>query len=611
MLKHIKFTACMGVVMILCMPNNYAMDVRYRVKSTPQNVTLSITKKHVTPIALLAKPWVQRMLIYISMIANACRCCQGEDDIDIDVMEQISSLQIPHGPAPVQDHAPVSRQVPSAGAQHVSAISLSEIFRDDASIEQYYGKSKLILEDSFAKAPQKARNVVNILNHPELHAEVTGMRLLYGGSGAGKSTLARAIAYTAGWFIEVIYGADVRGEHRGSTSIKLQRNLKSIIAQRRNTIIIIEEMNRFFENYNDSRYDTGDTAEDFWTFLDRHSKNPRLFIIGTMNRIDKLPTQIQSRARLAWIELSNIQTTEQKAQQFMRMCTTSKYALDPAVTVQDIEGILADVGSSIEPRDFEGIVAEAVEIARETDLLSVPICLTKDHVQTVINRIKANDKAVKYGTVDKPEEQARHEESLKQQRELHNETTKMQKEHFVKGLVIQKAMQSNQLGASGSLNVNLGVISGTGSTSVNNISRYDTCLTDNLSDEDIQYYREQKQITEQRKNGQAKVKSEFSNLAARIRVWRQKLVAVNSSSSQSLIVTIDGLVQQIKQLYGDFKSIQIPSQEEAGNFSLKISKINEAMDGIKAKVEELVGPVDLADRRTGFGLRSLFLPWSS
>lgn len=611
MFKHIKFTCYMSSMIILCTPYSYAMDVRHRVGSTPQNVTLSITTKRVTPLSLLGKPWVQRMLVYMSMIANACRCCQPEDDIDIDVMEQASTLQPPHRAIPVHNTPPVPQQASSPVAQPVSQISLKAIFRDDASIEQYYGKSKLILEDSFAKAPQKARNVVSILKHPELHAEVARMRLLYGGSGAGKSTLARAIAYTAGWFIEVIYGSDVRGEHRGSTSIKLQQNLKSIIAQQRNTIIIIEEMNRFFENYNDSRYDTGDTAEDFWTFLDRHSKNPQLFIIGTMNRIDKLPPQIQSRARLAWIELGNTQTNQQKAQQFMRMCTTSRYVLDLAVTVQDIEEIFAEVGSSIEPRDFESIVAEVVEIAREADMLSMPLRLTKDHVQTVINSVKRNDTAVKYGTIDKPEEQARHEENLKQQRELHKETTKMQKEHFVKGLVIQKAMQSNQVGASGSLNVNLGVISGTGSTSVNNISRYDTCLTDNLSDEDIHYYREQKQITKQRKNGQAKVKNEFRDLAARMRVWRQKLVAVNSSSSQSLIVTIDSLVQQVKQLYGDFKSIQIPSQEEAGDFSQKISKINEAMDGIKAKVEELVGPVDLVDRRTGFGLRSLFLPWSS
>jgi hypothetical protein len=313
----------------------HPMDHDQQPMKTDQDDVSSVSPELFIPELLQLNPWIRRALMCRSMIASFCRYFKAEDEY-ADNYPQVSPLhsqplptfvgQAPASAAqasssapepkpqskPVvktpsstqgigaqpqpQSHSPFPAQAPSSaqglqpqplpvfGAKTSSSApepksSSSQPVPDDASIKKHYECDRQMLEDSFEEASQKAKNLVHLLNNQSLYMIESRMRLLYGEPGVGKSTLARAIAYKAGWRIACICGRQIRGEHRGTTSIKLQQKLQEIVAKGENTIIIIDEMNRLFEEYNNSNFDTGDTAEDFWTFLDSQVNNQQLFII--------------------------------------------------------------------------------------------------------------------------------------------------------------------------------------------------------------------------------------------------------------------------------------------------------------------------------------------
>jgi hypothetical protein len=126
-----------------------------------------------------------------------------------------------------------------------------------------------------------------------------------------------------------------------------------------------------------------------------------------------------------------------------------------------------------------------------------------------------------------------------------------------------------------------------GSGSVNNISWRDTCITNNLSDEEIQYYRKQKQLLQQRNAGQNRIHTVLQDLETKMSVCKQKLLKINSSRSQSLIATVDCMIEYRKQLSDDFNHIQIPSQIELDDFTQKLSKLDEAVGKMQLQCEAL------------------------
>jgi hypothetical protein len=326
---------------------------RFATGSTQTTMLDAIEPIH-TPAHLFKKSWRQRIMIGASLLVQCINNCCGYDDEDgngdyldyvrprpvaadvpvapvpaslpvttsdqsAEVPKATSTVQAPvslpisvpipssacRNVKPIAEEAPVSAPTSSAMpgpvdismAQPPAASSVPEQApnpetpgTDDEFILNHYQEPRSRLESALTNAPIEAMDLLDMLKYPALYSHKVRFAVLYGPPGIAKSTLAKAIAWKAGWFLELIVGRQVRAEHRGGASIKLQKKFEDIVAKKINTVIVIDEINRLFENYNSTKYDTGDTAEDFWTFLDSQRRNTHLYIIGTANQIDKLPS---------------------------------------------------------------------------------------------------------------------------------------------------------------------------------------------------------------------------------------------------------------------------------------------------------------------------------
>ena len=110
--------------------------------------------------------------------------------------------------------------------------------------------------------------------------------------------MAKAIAYKMaqkGWDCKFVSSTSLFGGHRDQTAMRLTQELESIVASKKPTIIIIDELHRLLENADSKHHDTDSTSTALWTFLDSQESNENFFLIGTMNRIDKLPQPFKSR----------------------------------------------------------------------------------------------------------------------------------------------------------------------------------------------------------------------------------------------------------------------------------------------------------------------------
>jgi len=584
--------------MLLCtLPTQLTGMENLKHRFTPEHATATMSESlnyASKPIHFYKKTWQQRIMTCASLLVQCFNNCYGYDDND-DYDREPEKLK-----TTIPNIVPEQNTKPETLSIRIStAIEPTTPATDPESIERHYGASKTRLEQVLSNAPTEAHDIIELLRTPSLYDEEVRITVLFGDPGVGKSTLARAIAYKAGWFVELMYGRQIRATHRGGTSINLQHKLDEVLSKKRKTVVVIDEINRLFEHYNSSKYDTGDTAEDFWTFLDEHQKNTNLYIIGTTNRIDKFPPQLQSRLRGSFIESTSPNTEIAMRNIFLQLFNTHTHELGKSCNTQFVLSFLRDEYiKQWNARDFAVLRSLAIRLARRANNINPRTIIEAPHLSAALTLIKNTSQKMKYGTEQESEEKVMHKENLRHQRALHDENIKMQKEHFVQGLVIQKKMQSNQKSEGGSLGFSVGTsglnINGSVSEGVNNISKDDNCITNNLSDEQIKLYREQQQIKDQRNNGKEQVKKLLKKLSIKISelaIQKKQLDTIQFSSTQSLIEAIDKVTQQSKRLSDSFSHIQIPSQEEINNYTQSINTLNQAIDILLPKVKSYLSSV--------------------
>jgi len=554
----------------------FAMDNgQQSMRTAQENVSLS-AQKLVTPELLLRKPWVRRLLVCVSMIANLCRYHESEDEYEVNHPELIQSRPTPLPasvvPIPAPVYGPTLQSMPCPARFNPASL-------DDASIKRYYERDRQMLEDTFADAdtPQEAKNLVHMLNNQSLYMIASRLRLLYGEPGVGKSTLARTIAFKAGWHIACICGRQIRGEHRGGTSIRLQQKLEEIVAKGQNTVIIIDEMNRLFEEYNNSNFDTGDTAEDFCTFLDSQEDNRQLFIIGTMNNVDKLPPQLQDRARCSWIKLEKPKALTGTVRLFKRICTSPQCVLDPSCTDQELTQFLTPLHGQWSPRNYKLLIGRASEMARGANPLVVPVPITKAHLQAVKAKIDISDKDTNYGS--------KHETRDEKEERRHQQNMKMNRENFVRNTMIQKDMQANQKSSSHSWGINAIIANYSYNNSSNNTALKAESITDNLSAEEMEIYREQLLLKVHREI--ATVRQKIADL----RILRQRLSnKVDEGSSEACLytATINDLIIRHRQAHATFDVLQTPSVAEITIMRDALSKIDKESAELMSNIQHYI-----------------------
>lgn len=301
------------------------------------------------------------------------------------------------------------------------------------------------LEFIFEHSPQKAQVIVNHLTDPNYFPHNKDYRSAYfvGEPGSGKTTMARAIAYKMskkGWDYKFIGSTELVGGHRDQTARQLKEELQKVVASKRPTIVVIDELHRLLENTESKHHDTDTAATALWLFLDKQRNNQNFFLIGTMNRITKLPKPLKDRVLIDVVKFHPIDDVKIKNLLFRHSITSHNMSFDNAVTDEFLDTELAKLGTCF-GRNLNKVSKLLFQIQRMDNKEKVMSSVVKKEIITKSIRLyieMRNDMDYDFVEETDEERQNRHHiENMNVQKQHHRESQVLQDQHFVQQQIIQ------------------------------------------------------------------------------------------------------------------------------------------------------------------------------
>ena len=308
------------------------------------------------------------------------------------------------------------------------------------------------MEFIFKSSPIEAREIVDHLQDPTYFIGNKDYRSSFfvGEPGTGKTMMAKAIAYKMakekGWEYKFVSSTSFLGEYRNQTAIHLQKELETIEKSKKPTIIIIDELHRLLENTNSKHHDTDSNVTALWTFLDKQKDNENFFLIGTMNRIDKLPKALKSRIVSDFILFPALTDPTIKNNILRRNLITLQSDLDKDIT----DDFLNKELKKIDPcfgRDLKKISNEIHRINRRNNPMQSSMTIVKKtSIEQAINAHIMRKAILKYETEDETDEE--------RQNRYHQENLNMHEQHFAQQQLMQIAINDHQNNASKNIYAN-------------------------------------------------------------------------------------------------------------------------------------------------------------
>ncbi len=280
------------------------------------------------------------------------------------------------------------------------------------------------MEFVFKYSPQEAQSIINYLQDPNYFPGIKNYRAIFfvGEPGTGKSITAKAIAYKMiqeGWEYKIISSTSLLGEYRNQTSVRLENELEKIRTSNKPTILIIDELNQLLENSNSTHHDTDTVSKSLWSFLDKQKSNNNFCLIGTMNRINKIPQQVKSR--VYFIEFDLMTDPKIKNNIIRRNLTNQKTKINPEVTDDFLDKELEKI-FPYSGRELEKISDEILIKSKLSNIKSSIVNINKDSISQGIATYLRKKTKEEYDIKEETDEE--------RQNRYHQETLKMHKEHF-------------------------------------------------------------------------------------------------------------------------------------------------------------------------------------
>lgn len=301
------------------------------------------------------------------------------------------------------------------------------------------------LEFVFECSPKRAQLIVEHLKDPHYFPHNRDYRSAYfvGEPGSGKTSMARAIGYKMskeGWNYVFVASTQLLGEYRNQTAIRLKEKLESAIKLRIPTIIIIDELNRLLENTESKHHDTDTAATTLWLFLDKQRNNENFFLIGTMNRVTKLPKPFKGRILIDIITFPKIEDAKTKNVIFRRSITSRNVAFDNEVTDEFLNAELGKLGPCV-GRNLNKISKLLFQLQKmENKDSGMSHVVKKEIITQAVSLYRELQKETDYDFVEETDDERQnryHMENMDLQKYHHRENQKLQEQHFVQQQFIQ------------------------------------------------------------------------------------------------------------------------------------------------------------------------------
>ena len=308
------------------------------------------------------------------------------------------------------------------------------------------------MELAFENAPKKAKCILNHLEDPTYFPLNENYRsaIFVGEPGTGKTCAAQYIVYKMaqkGWNHTFILSPELLKEYRNGTARKLKKELKASIASGKPTIVVIDELHQLLENSESKHHDSGATASAFWTFLDAQKDNKNFFLIGTMNRADKLPKPYKSRVLFNYIAFPTITDPHLQSKTFRIIFQNNNIIIDSDISDEFLTQEFKKMGSC-GGRDLYNLAAEVCKITKiDNPTASGSMVIKKTSILEAMNDFINAKIALRYDSKDETDEERQerhHQENINlqksyhdEQRLLHKEDQEKQELQFLQQLYIQ------------------------------------------------------------------------------------------------------------------------------------------------------------------------------
>lgn len=316
-----------------------------------------------------------------------------------------------------------------AEQQNISASLRKDEFFTEEDIKE--------MELAFETSPQEAQSIVNYLQDPNYFPGIKNYKSIFfvGEPGTGKSITAKAIAYKMmqkGWEHKIISSTSLLEGYRNQTSIRLEKELKKIEASNKPTVLVIDELNQLLENSNSKHHDTDAISKVLWMFLDRHKNNKKICLIGTMNRINKIPQQIKSR--IYFIEF-NLMTDPKIKNNIIRKNLTTQNSLINAEVTDDFLDKELETINPYSWRELEKVSDEILIKSKLNNTKSSVVNISKDSITQGINIYLRKKAKEQYDSEEETDEE--------RQNRYHKENLEMHERHFIQQQALQFIMYKN------------------------------------------------------------------------------------------------------------------------------------------------------------------------
>lgn len=283
----------------------------------------------------------------------------------------------------------------------------------------------------FKTSPSDAQNIVEQLKNVNFYKiPFSNYVIFVGPPGSGKTVMAKAIAYKmmteSDWTARFIRVGDVIGKVRNQAAENLEHYFDQILASKKKTIIIIDELNELLENAHDSHYDTSATSKCLWQFLDDNKNNPNLFFIGTMNRDTELPQAFKSRICQRKIKFGQFENEQIKFEAFLKNLLDAHINFDESISTEYLKEQVKKLHDSI-GRDFHEFALLLKRIYRRHNKNSLDIVISKSIFDECVTEYIKNREEIEYHKIQETE--ADRQERYFVQRILTNEILRNPSSH--------------------------------------------------------------------------------------------------------------------------------------------------------------------------------------